>query len=1543
MRTLLGGLTLAVLAAAALAQEEPVLRNPGFEEERDGTPAGWTVMGGEVEGVAVELAGDARSGDRCLRLVDRIADRRGGPGMAGVRQHADLEPGKAYVFSVWVKSLEQSGPKALCMQLRFLPSNRVAVVYVAPPADESWRQYSVAGRAPEGTERCQVYVYSEARATSVTLVDDAELHAVAAEALGIEFPLRVWGYEGIKQARKLNLRTPIVEGDRLATLVAPEAEEYEPAARAMGAAIKDRTGKELPVETSWEPGVGGDGTLIAIGNLNNNKLIERLYLNHCCKASAIYPGAGEYVLRTVHEPYGFAPGQNVLVIGASDAKGALAGALALGEMLGAGPQLALEQPVLSVSTAEPLTGEAREKVLSKKLVLDWFADFHRAALQYRDTGDLTYAERAKRTLLACADRYEQDPKFKITWPEQHTRGCNPGAAWDLLEEAPVFTDAERLRCESTLAVFLFQLTTLVYEWGHLHESETITWNHITYPLMGVYWLSRHFDRFYDGLDGRTDAMLAEVRGCFRGQKKSWKPQEDAMGYMCTSPRHTIEYTLAEGDYSYFESGNARTWAEYIVHCSNNRGDGSGFGDAGYGQAIYEIQGLPWALWYCKDGRYLWRLQQVYGGEWDNPYDPSVKPVPWEELVGATVIPLHRLVYEHTMERGYYGEGAAPPNVPLEKAFDKIALRASLEPDAPYLLIDGYSRGKHLQYDGNCITRYYADGEDWLIDDDYLVRNTTDHTMLSVIRDGRCAELEPACAAVERLADLPHAALLQTAVYEYNGINWRRSLCWIKDRSFAMIDEMEAAAPGDYTLDCIFKLLDRGEQELVDGRSLVTKRPAGPRIGSHELVKITDPAPGVAAAMKFEKKTSQLEFAVELAAGQYAVTTFGYGLNTGADSFWVSLDGGERLNFHIPVREFGPSSADHTKESPTPNITVEEDGMHRFTITLREKPGVMLDRIEMRDTQGNLVHTIEAEAPPPVPEELIPKAITQQFFIRSAGGGMAGGSGSPRETQGGAQVSTSTRINHIGLGVRYLRERLRQRLDQGQRCSTQNLFYSDTADERRELDVRRLTTANCLILREGRPWGLFGARAEELQLPADLQTDAGLYLFTPDFICVASAMRLGEVLAAGQPISVELDLASGQAHPAEGSQAPAVEPAQVKALATAVRDLVAGLAGQAGEPGAGQAEVESHGFATAWRLEAPPPETVDPEVSQFLPVDLDGDGEHELLVLRSNTVLCLTGDGDERWQQTTGGRTRSAAMGDVTGDGRPEILVGSEDESFYLYDAGGKLLRRQHADIGLLRGPSSVRTPKVGAVAITDLEDDGQRDLIIATLSGQIIRYDADFNQRWIFNDVEHGTRELRFVNLLDDDRNEILAGNRYGAVEVVSADGRARSSPSSELGDVEFDVGDINGDGALDVVNGSSTGRLRCWSPKGGYRWDFDNFGYANNDVAMADLDGDGTPEVLIASATGYIYALDGDGEPIAKAALPDGANNLALLGDDGAVAEILVACADGSVVALSPKLESVRQHRLPSEALFVEVMQAGAVTVVVGCRDGSVTALRLK
>jgi len=157
--------------------------------------------------------------------------------------------------------------------------------------------------------------------------------------------------------------------------------------------------------------------------------------------------------------------------------------------------------------------------------------------------------------------------------------------------------------------------------------------------------------------------------------------------------------------------------------------------------------LPLTFWHTRDGRYLWLIRRYLQDEWLNPFHRGVEPVPDTSHLGMRVFPLDEQLYEQTRTRRFYNEPLSPPNVPIETAFDKITFRESWETDAQYLLLDGFSRGKHLHYDGNAINVFVDRGRRWLIDHDYLVRNTTEHNMVTVIRDGRATRLEPSCAGI----------------------------------------------------------------------------------------------------------------------------------------------------------------------------------------------------------------------------------------------------------------------------------------------------------------------------------------------------------------------------------------------------------------------------------------------------------------------------------------------------------------------------------------------------------------------------------------------------------------------------------------------------------------------------------------------------------------------------------------------------------------------------------------------------------------------------
>jgi hypothetical protein len=300
------------------------------------------------------------------------------------------------------------------------------------------------------------------------------------------------------------------------------------------------------------------------------------------------------------------------------------------------------------------------------------------------------------------------------------------------------------------------------------------------------------------------------------------------------------------------------------------------------------------------------------------------------------------------------------------------------------------------------------GESFLIDGDYLVRNTTEHNMVSLLKDGRANELEPVCAGLQHHADLETTGFTQSVVRGWNKCDWTRSIFWKKGDFFVVIDAIDPQEPGDYTAECTWKMLDRGEQSFLDGRTVKVSLSGEGHVGNRDLATVPAEGASEGQAVKFLTPDAQLDFLGELPAGEYVVTLFACGLDTSTDSFWLSVDGGEKIAFHIPIETFGPSARTHTKDTPTPNVVLTKGGTHRFTLTLRENPGVLLDRIVIADRKGTEVAAFEAEDAPEIPRERQRKAPTKDFYLIG---------------DGAARAKVTARVNHVGQRLKYLKQRL----------------------------------------------------------------------------------------------------------------------------------------------------------------------------------------------------------------------------------------------------------------------------------------------------------------------------------------------------------------------------------------------------------------------------------------------------------------------------------------------------------------------------------------
>ncbi len=315
-------------------------------------------------------------------------------------------------------------------------------------------------------------------------------------------------------------------------------------------------------------------------------------------------------------------------------------------------------------------------------------------------------------------------------------------------------------------------------------------------------------------------------------------------------------------------------------------------------------------------------------------------------------------------------------------------------------------------------------------------------------------------------------------------------------------------------------------------------------------------------------------------------------------------------------------------------------------------------------------------------------------------------------------------------------------------------------------------------------------------------------------------------------------------------------------------------------------------------------------------DLNGDGRLDLVVANycqgdnclvpndNAEVSVLLNNGDGSFQTAVSYDagvyyTQAVAIGDLNGDGHPDIVVASRCQSKSDCPGSGS------GGVGILmgNGDGTFQSPVIyssggiyaASVAIADLNGDGKLDLVVANgcldvdcggggVSVLMGNGDGTFQPAIVYNSGGVGAVSVTIVDLSGNGKLDLVVANGCqgvdqhgdctgtGEVSVLMGIGDGTFQPPVSYGSggyypTSLATGDLNGDGYPDLVvinpctnsicSGGGFGVVGVLLGNGDGTFQGAvsyNAGYAVSSVAIGDMNGDGQPDLLVTGSDGRDY-----------------------------------------------------------------------------------------
>lgn len=651
-------------------------------------------------------------------------------------------------------------------------------------------------------------------------------------------------------------------------IIVPDIQEWKILALELKTLIREKAGKSAEVELP-DPDKfvkGWTGNTIILGNLGNNQQVARLYGLRMSYADAIYPGKSGYQLLTLIDPFGLAG--NTILVSASDIDGA---------------RLALNRFKAILQTVEdaqiPWLFESKlpqetnsyfkpgiksvDEVLSKmkpvvnnELIADALLNVLAAIKLYGEyfqlTADQEYGNNYYKLLKGFAqfvNQYPSEAGYQLNVRKNMwIQGEKIFQNWGVLEANPMFSETDRKQILS--ALFLLCKSNYMDNYLVKAPESAPRWNHEIFPALSLVGSCQYFEKYFNF----SEIAQWKKRGdlIFSGNT-SYISLDEGSDYLAHLPTANIDYAMLSGDLK-FINRSLRPSANLHSMMIDNLGTLSGGGDTypfGMSSAYSwgHSQLLNAASWYFKDPVYNFLLERTRTGPFTEQKMPDLS-YPVHRYIANLYSKeqpdsnLYPKVQAQEIEQGVYDDLFNQPdnnlpefqkdqenenqkspklqqvNVEQKDTFHKLTFRSGFGLNDNYLILDGFSAGKHGHQDGNAILNYSSKGRLFLNDRDYIQNTPEYHSGVVIVKDGR-QEKKPPLVRLDWVADLDGTGISSTMLPAYNGTNWQRTIISPGGKFFIIYDDLNINEAGSFLFKNLWQSL--GTPKIEKSRFLVEQK------------------------------------------------------------------------------------------------------------------------------------------------------------------------------------------------------------------------------------------------------------------------------------------------------------------------------------------------------------------------------------------------------------------------------------------------------------------------------------------------------------------------------------------------------------------------------------------------------------------------------------------------------------------------------------------------------------------------------------------------